>query len=302
MQRDMNAVADLVELCFAKTLDPDGHRYVHQMRAAAKNPGMLAATSSFAYSLGGYVWEEDGKLVGNLNMIPVYVLRQRAYLIANVAVHPDYRRRGIARALTDSALESIYKRGVRSVWLQVNAENPGAQDLYRSAGFLERARRTTWHSRTAGEVTPAHPPEAAITARQNQDWALQREWLRRLYPGEVSWHLPININLLRPGLSGTLSRIFSDRLLRQWSARLEGQLIGTLSWQSSNLQADWLWLGISPQYQELAIQSLLPYALKHRGARRTLAVDYPAGEATEAFVDAGFFPHQTLIWMHTQLS
>jgi RimJ/RimL family protein N-acetyltransferase len=271
------------------------------MRAAAKNPRMLGAASSFAYSLGGYVWEEDGRLVGNLNMIPVYVLRQRAYLVANVAVHPDYRRRGIARALTESALESIFKRGIRSVWLQVNAENPGAQALYRSAGFLERARRTTWHSWGVRETQPASLPRVAISSRQNQDWALQREWLRRLYPGEVNWHLPININLLRPGLSGTLSRMFSDRQLRQWSARLEGQLIGTLSWQSSSLQADWLWLATAPQYQELAIQSLLPHVCKERGSHRTLAVDYPAGEAEKAFVEAGFFPHQTLIWMHTQL-
>jgi hypothetical protein len=41
VRRDLNQVADLVEQCFADTLDPDGQHYLGQMRAAAGNPAYL---------------------------------------------------------------------------------------------------------------------------------------------------------------------------------------------------------------------------------------------------------------------
>jgi hypothetical protein len=70
VRRDLAAVADLVEQCFADTLDPDGERYLEQMRAASRNPGFIhfaaAASEWSSVPLTGYVWEEDGKVVGNL--------------------------------------------------------------------------------------------------------------------------------------------------------------------------------------------------------------------------------------------
>ena len=112
LRRDLRYVADLVELCFAEALDRDGRRYVRQMRAA----GLHGGRGAFGQGMSGFVWEDEGRLVGNLNMIPVNALRQRSYLIANVAVHPDYQRQGIASALTDAALDFIRGRGVRSAW------------------------------------------------------------------------------------------------------------------------------------------------------------------------------------------
>ena len=109
VRRDLAPVADLVEQCFADTLDPDGERYLEQMRAASRNPGFLhfaaAASEWSSVPLSGYVWEEDGKVVGNISLIPFALHNQRNYLIANVATHPAYRRRGIARSLTAQAVE-----------------------------------------------------------------------------------------------------------------------------------------------------------------------------------------------------
>ena len=94
-RRDLGQVADLVELCFKNTLDPDGKDYIRQMRKAARNP-MVGLTGSALVSgptqMRGYVWEEDSKIVGNLSLIPFYQRLQKIYLIANVAVHPENRR------------------------------------------------------------------------------------------------------------------------------------------------------------------------------------------------------------------
>ena len=99
--RDLSAVADLIELCFSSTMDGEGQRYINDMRRAGHDDSFrrwanrMAETTSMP--LTGYVWEENGKIVGNASLIPFRDKGHRIYLIANVATHPDFRRRGIAR-------------------------------------------------------------------------------------------------------------------------------------------------------------------------------------------------------------
>ena len=298
MRRDLIEVADLIELCFSDTLDRDGRQYIAQIRAAAKNPKILGFPEFVGNSLAGFVWEDKGRIIGNISLIPVQALQQRAYLIANVAVHPDHRRKGIANALTNAALAYIKNRKIHSVWLQVNSNNPAAIHLYQSAGFLERARRTTWHSRSGTKPKVSSHKKVLVTSRKKRDWPLQREWLNRVYPGEVKWHLPINTQAFSPGLAGKFNRLMNERKIKQWSARLDNQLIGTLSWQSSTGMADWLWLATTPDYENLTIQSLLPYVLDLLRKKRLLSINYLAGHSVDSFQNAGFINHRTLIWMH----
>jgi ribosomal protein S18 acetylase RimI-like enzyme len=128
IRRDLDPVADLVETCFAETLDEDGKRYVHQMHSAARNPGYLRWASAVAdhasIPLSGFVWEENDKVVGNLSLIPFLNQGRQYYLIANVAVDPEYRRQGIARALTEAAMEQVRNRGLVRRWPHVRREYP----------------------------------------------------------------------------------------------------------------------------------------------------------------------------------
>ncbi len=302
LRRDLKAVADLVELCFADNLDADGRRYVSQMRAAARTGRLLgwAANAADGAPLSGFVWEEEGKLVGNLNTMPVTAMGERASLIANVAVHPDYRKRGIARALTGAALDSLRRRGVRSAWLQVSADNPAALALYEGLGFEERAVRTTWHSQKVPGELPLAIRHLAFAPRRAAEWDWQRDLLQKTYPPEVAWHLPFSLRLYKPGWRGALTRAFSDRDIRQWSAWEGKDYLGSVIWQTSFAQADWLWLAVNPEREAQAIEALLTYAHRQVGPHRALALDYPAGQSVEALRAAGFTPHHTLIWMHTQ--
>lgn len=311
-RRDLLRVADLVELCFSETLDPEGRGYLRQMRSAASNRPYLNWTSNLASGSGlpggGFVWDEDGKIIGNLTLIPFTTHKQRYYLIANVAVHPEHRRRGIARQLTTAALQYAQRQGVQSAWLHARAENEGALKLYRSLNFVERARRTTWQCNLSENrdpegwrSAPAAPPEEGadfqIGPRAAEDWQQQRAWLAELYPAEVTWQLPLSIDLLRPGLWGFLKRLFNDALIRQWALRWQGQVQAVLSWQSYLGYADNLWLAAASDVPESALIELLRFAVSRLSPRRVLSLDFPYGRFRRAFEVSGFSEHQTLIWM-----
>jgi ribosomal-protein-alanine N-acetyltransferase len=55
--------------------------------------------------------------------------------IASLAVHPDYRRRGLAAALIGRALRELRAAGIRRVELMVRVGNTAGEQLYRSLGF-----------------------------------------------------------------------------------------------------------------------------------------------------------------------
>lgn len=65
----------------------------------------------------------------------------------NVAVHPDFRRQGVARALILALTEELKKRGSHCLTLEVRASNDPARALYESLGFvLVRTRRNYYHN------------------------------------------------------------------------------------------------------------------------------------------------------------
>ena len=54
-----------------------------------------------------------------------------------LAVHPDWRGRGVSRLLLMACIDEARRRGMRSVRLDVTDNNAPARALYRSAGFVE---------------------------------------------------------------------------------------------------------------------------------------------------------------------
>jgi GNAT superfamily N-acetyltransferase len=83
--------------------------------------------------LHGFIWEEDLKPVG----LVTFGRRGNTdtWLVSNVSVLPDYRRRGIARNLVNASLEFIREQGGRLAVLDVIDGNLPAYQLYLSLGF-----------------------------------------------------------------------------------------------------------------------------------------------------------------------
>jgi len=63
----------------------------------------------------------------------------------NVAVHPDYRKQGIATALILGLVEELSKRGSRSLTLEVRASNETAISVYSTLDFQEVGRRKNYY-------------------------------------------------------------------------------------------------------------------------------------------------------------
>lgn len=73
--------------------------------------------------------------------------------INNLAVHPRWRKRGIARELLRAALQHGHRGGARAAFLEVRASNVAAQGLYRKFHFEAVGVRPRYYT---------HPIEDAV--------------------------------------------------------------------------------------------------------------------------------------------
>jgi ribosomal protein S18 acetylase RimI-like enzyme len=84
------------------------------------------------------VGEAEGAVVGFVKLIEFYIGSNKYGCILWIAVHPSYRRRGIALALTDAGVDYLQKRGVQAVFASTQRRNIAALAALGKAGF-ERA-------------------------------------------------------------------------------------------------------------------------------------------------------------------
>lgn len=87
--------------------------------------------------------------------------------VTNLAVHPDWRRNGIARTLLETILERSRLAGAVRAILEVRPSNAAALSLYSPFGFQVVGRRQGYYTDTGEDALLM---EADLTARA---WAQQ---------------------------------------------------------------------------------------------------------------------------------
>jgi predicted N-acetyltransferase YhbS len=281
-------------------MDADGQSYLRQMRRASHDESWLkwataSAENASSIPLTGYVWEQDGRIVGNTSVINFRHRNKRVALIANVAVHPSYRHRGIARAVTERGMNHAREHKADEIWLHVRPENADAVDLYSDLGFRERARRTTWNAEGDSTI----PPQTNVLPRLARFWPQQREWLNRLHPEELAWYRSWDFNSLAPGFWTWLYLLFVDINLRQWASVQADQPQAVLSWTPNGARLEPLWLALPADASPQAVTSVLLHARRELG-RHKLVLEHPAGPWDEAIRAAGFRVERTLLWMRAE--
>lgn len=307
---DLPQVADLIELCFESSLDDEGQSYLQQMRRASADRDFLGwagrVMDSTSMPLSGYVWEEGGKIIGNVSVVFQPHRGRKIAMIANVATHPDHRRHGIGRALTERAMAGGRQRGAQEFWLHVRHDNPTAIKIYEDLGFVEQARRTTYHFRSG--VPLAAPDDLEAPAMESSDgisiarpnpgqWPIQHQWLERAHPAELSWYSHWEWSTLGSGFRNALYRLFVQFDVRQWAARRNGGLLATVSWLPTLRVSNALWVAAPENGDDAALSLALRAARRDLAHYRRLTVEYPAGEMVRGIESAGFEAIRTLLWM-----
>ena len=79
----------------------------------------------------------------------------------NIAIHPQYRKQGIATALIHNLIEILKERNSHSLMLEVRRSNDAAKSLYMKMGFAEVGVRRNYYR---------NPKEDALILRK--EWNL----------------------------------------------------------------------------------------------------------------------------------
>ena len=74
--------------------------------------------------------------------------KEKGY-IRMMGVDPEYRGRGLGRAITVAGIEYLRQQGMKEMELSVDSRNSGAKRLYQSVGF-KRKGTTLWYQRRLG--------------------------------------------------------------------------------------------------------------------------------------------------------
>jgi ribosomal protein S18 acetylase RimI-like enzyme len=99
------------------------------------------------------VAESDGRVVGAVQLEPAESENgaHRAD-VSKLLVHPDWRRRGIARALM-TRLEAEARQAGKTLLVLDTREGDPSNDLYRALGYREGGRIPGWAHDAAGTLS-----------------------------------------------------------------------------------------------------------------------------------------------------
>jgi ribosomal protein S18 acetylase RimI-like enzyme len=213
IMRDLDDIGRLINIAFADDLLRDG-------AAVRRDLALLTAASPLVWGLrlispemrdafDGFVWVEDGGIVGNITLTRDDPAR-RVWTISNVAVHPSHRRRGIARRLMLMALDAVQQRGGGAVVLEVKHNNDAAYKLYTDLGFaFVDGTILATHS---GPV--AHPVTAGPAVRRLPagEWTKLFDLATAAQSAAALSIAPVRAAAFRPSLYDRLSAALEARL------------------------------------------------------------------------------------------
>jgi ribosomal protein S18 acetylase RimI-like enzyme len=310
--RDLRPVAELIADAFTHELDPRGQAALREMRIMSHLSGLIRVlsrgTGDFDDVFNGYVWLEEGKIVGNITVQRADKYGNR-WQIANVAVAPNYRGRGIARRLMTRALEHIAEAEGRWAVLQVYDHNTVARALYANLGFEEVGGTVDLR---LGRVPPVELPakRADFFSFGVHQWQplyelatnqlnAQAQWWRALRRSDFQTTLEAQVG---EWLWQTLGRRRIHRRSIQTARRFEAALVLTAErWRGAHQLEMWVRPDRYGDFESYLIQWTLATLREYPRwpLKMTVSADHTA--ALEACQEFGFRRQHTLLTLRRKV-
>ena len=103
---------------------------MNAFRAEVKNPVSQLWAIFLNDRLRGYIcfWLVDGEMQ-----------------LADIAVHPSFRNRGLGQDLLTKMIETGLSERAESIWLEVRESNTAARTLYEKSGFVAVGKRRKYY-------------------------------------------------------------------------------------------------------------------------------------------------------------
>jgi ribosomal protein S18 acetylase RimI-like enzyme len=308
LNKGIPQVMELLRVAFGKSLDAEGRRWLNGY-TSLHQPAFLWRLNPGASRLStGYVWEADGRIVGNVTLLNTEV--DKRYLVVNVAVHPDYRRQGIARTLMETVLDLVQARQGRQVVLQVVKDNTAAINLYESMHFSTVGHMSNWYaypSRLRTIPGAAHGrPGPYIRELYRHEWRAAYELDRICLHPDLNWPDPLLPDAYKSGLWRRLLDFFNGRRSETWvTTGNHNRLTGLVSILSEWGRAHQLSIRVHPAWRGQLERPLLAKALRRLRylPRRNLRLNHSDDDPVmnQLLREANFRLRRTLTHMRLDL-
>jgi ribosomal protein S18 acetylase RimI-like enzyme len=264
---------------------------------------------SAARLANGFVWLADGRIVGNATLLTTKAWDR--YLVANVAVHPSFRRQGIGRALMHSITSTVKTRGGRVILLQVVKDNQSAKDLYLSLGYEYIGDMTTWYASASrlrqladnGEKEQSILIRPLADRRWREAFALDTEDVH----ADLNWPEPLQYDAYRRTLWKRAADFMNGRQMETWATTdSQDHLTGLATIYSEWGRSHLVTLRVRPDWRGRLERPLLAKAIRRLRylPRRNVRIDHPEHDEymSQLLKEANFTVQRTLSHMRLDLS
>jgi ribosomal protein S18 acetylase RimI-like enzyme len=321
--RDMRQVAALMEEAFGGDLTRQGIEALRELKTMSRFGPFLwlldRASPDFRETFRGFVWVEERRIVGNINVSRLG-LHSFRWLISNVAVSSEYRGRGIAHQLVQAAIDMAREHGGQWAILQVHTDNIPARKLYQQLGFKQISAETELYLEKVGQgaLQPAWDAlprkdlgEGYVLRRRDySEWRKEFELASATISKKAQWLSPVRAHGFMVGLdqrfSTWLSNMISGCRQHRLAVEKDGRFAATLTVQACRRQdRHSLELMVHPDHRGQLEEVLIAKALSllEHYPQRGVTITHPAEheEAIEALGLAGFVEKRTLAQMRLAL-
>jgi ribosomal protein S18 acetylase RimI-like enzyme len=304
----MRGVAELVGSVFSDEMDARGRSMMREMEIVGRFSPILGGVLSMGFFedfVSGYVWIENGKVVGNVTLQCADHVGSR-WRLSNVAVAPAYRRSGIGRRLILASIREVAERGGSWTILQVRTDNPTAYGLYQKLGFSDVCVDGTWRLPVQHPPADRADPQAGLQRLRPTAWQARFELAQAGRSELAGWlgALPEADYRVDWGgwLGETLGKAIGVQQVERWGIARDGRLLGAVeTWASGTGNPHRLRFAVRPAARGQMEAGLIARGLRSLAAAppRPVVVEHSGDhiEGITALEAAGFRPQRVLLTM-----